>query len=158
MSDAAPFALGGLAAVLVVLGVLWLGAHNRLVRLRQHITESQRDVDVELRRRHDLVPRLVQVVQAAASHEHHLVALLTAERIPLSGPLAAVAERSPELRAADNFLALQRALAETEDRLAAARRIHAANVERYNERVRQVPTNLVARAGGFTPATYADRA
>jgi LemA protein len=156
VSDAASFALGGVGAVLAALVVLWLGAHNRFVQLRQHITESQRDVDVELRRRHDLVPRLVEVVQAAAAHEHDLVVLLTAERVPLSGPLAAVAERSPELRAADNFLALQRALAETEDRLAAARRIHAANVERYNERVQQVPTSIVARAGGFTPAAYAD--
>ena len=156
MSDPALLAVGGVGAVLLVVVVLWLGAHNRLVRLRQHITESQRDVDVELRRRHDLVPRLVQVVQAAAAHEHDLVDLLTAERIPLSGPLAVVAERSPQLRSATNFLALQRELAETEDRLAAARRVHASNIERYNERVQSLPTSLVARVGGFMAAGYAE--
>lgn len=57
------------AGALALLAALWLAAHNRLVQLRQHVTESQRDVDVELRRRHDLVPRLVQVVQGAATHE-----------------------------------------------------------------------------------------
>lgn len=67
-----------------------------------------------------------------------------------------MAERSPGLRSAANFLALQRELAETEDRLAAARRVHASNIERYNERVQSLPTSLVARVGGFTAAGYAE--
>ncbi|MGN6753369.1 MAG: LemA family protein [Intrasporangium sp.] len=156
MSESLAVVLAAAGGSLVVLVLFWFTTHNRLVHLRQHISESQRDVDVELKRRHDLVPRLVEVVRAAAGHERALIATLRAEQVPLSGPLALVAERSPQLRTADNFLALQHQLAETEDRLAAARRIHASNVERYNERVQRVPTSLVARAGGFTPAAYAD--
>lgn len=156
MSEQGLVALAAVGGALVLLATFWLTTHNRLVQLRQHITESQRDVDVELKRRHELVPRLVHVVRAAAAHEHDLIALLTAERAPVSGPLAVVAEQSPGLRSAANFLALQAELAETEDRLAAARRIHSSNVERYNERVQRVPTSLVARLGGFTTASYAD--
>jgi LemA protein len=156
VSEPLALVLAAAGGALVVFVLAWITAHNRLVQLRQHISESQRDVDVELKRRHDLVPRLVEVVQAAAGHERALIATLRAEHVPLSGPLALVAERSPQLRSADHFLALQRQLAETEDRLAAARRVHASNVERYNERVQRVPTSFVARAGGFTRAAYAD--
>jgi LemA protein len=143
------------AAVIVVAGA-WLVAHNRFVQLRQHLTESWRDVDVELKRRHDLVPGLVTVVEAAAAHEQEVLRTLRREQGYLSGPVAVVAERYPSLQASTNFLDLQRQLVETEDRLAAARRVHNSNVERYNQRVQSVPTCLVARAGGFTPAAYPD--
>jgi LemA protein len=80
--------------------------------------------------------------------------LLRREEGYLSGPVAVVSERHPALRSSPNFLDLQRQLAETEDRLAAARRVHTSNVERYNQRVQSVPTNLVARVGGFVLASY----
>ncbi len=142
------------AGLLLALGCAWLLAHNRFVQQRQHLTESWRDVDVEPKRRPDLVPHLVTVVGAAAAHEQEVLRLLRREQGYLSGPVAVVAERYPSLQASTNFLELQRQLAETEDRLAAARRIHNSNVERYNRRVQTVPTNLVARIGGFPAAGY----
>ncbi|MEO3938875.1 LemA family protein [Dermatophilaceae bacterium Soc4.6] len=138
------------AAVGLVLGLWWLAAHNRFVRQRQHVDESWRDVDVELRRRHDLVPRLVRVVEAHAAHERRLLELLTRERGELSAEVAATAQAYPGLRADALFVDLQHRLLETEARLAAARRIHTSNVQAYNTRVQSVPTNLVARAGRFT--------
>jgi LemA protein len=152
--DGLPLALAITAAALLVIGGAWLVGHNRFVQQRQHLTESWRDVDVELKRRHDLIPRLVTVVEAAAAHEQEVLRLLRREQGYLSGPVAAVAEHYPVLRSSTNFLDLQRQLAETEDRLAAARRVHASNVERYNQRVQQVPTSLVAWAGGFLLADY----
>lgn len=154
MTDTQVAVVGAALALLLLLGLLWLLAHNRFVQLRQHVTESWRDVDVELKRRHELIPNLVRVVQAAAAHERDLITLLTAERGLLSGPVAVAAEGYPALRADASFLALQRELAETEDRLSAARRVHASNVERYNQRVESLPTNLVARVGGFRRAAY----
>lgn len=154
--DGLPLAVAIAAAALLVVGGGWLLAHNRFVQQRQHLTESWRDVDVELKRRHDLIPRLVTVVEAAAVHEQEVLRLLRREQGYLSGPVAVVAERYPVLGSSTNFLDLQRQLAETEDRLAAARRVHNSNVERYNRRVQSVPTCLVARAGGFTPAAYPD--
>lgn len=156
--DGAAGALLLSVGVLAVVGVAWLLAHNRFVQQRQHLHESWRDVDVELRRRHDLIPGLVAVVSAGAAHEQSLIALLTSERGLLAGPVALVAERYPGLSSAGNFLALQRQLVETEDRLAAARRIYNSNVERYNERLQSVPTSLVGRRGGFAPAGYYDLA
>jgi LemA protein len=152
--DGYPLAAALAAAALLAVGCAWLVAHNRFVQLRQHLTESWRDVDVELKRRHDLVPGLVAVVEAAAAHEREVLRLLRGEEGLLSGPVAAVAERCPHLRSSTNFLDLQRRLVETEDRLAAARRVHTSNVERYNARCQSVPTNLVARVGGFPPASY----
>jgi LemA protein len=152
--DGYPLAAALAAAALLAVGCAWLVAHNRFVQLRHHLTESWRDVDVELKRRHDLVPRLVIVVEAAAAHEQDVLRLLRREEGYLSGPVAVVSERHPALRSSPNFLDLQRQLAETEDRLAAARRVHTSNVERYNQRVQSVPTNLVARVGGFVLASY----
>lgn len=146
--------LAVVTAAVVVVACAWLVAHNRFVQQRQHLTESWRDVDVELKRRHDLVPRLVTVVEAAAAHEQEILRLLRREQGYLSGPVSVVAERYPGLQASTNFLDLQRQLVETEDRLAAARRIHNSNVERYNQRVQSVPTNLVARVGRFPAASY----
>lgn len=150
-------AVGAMALVGAVSG-WWLAAHNRFVQQRQHVVESWRDVDVELRRRHDLVPALVAVVEAYAAHERSLLALLARERPYVSPGVTLLAEAHPDLRSSAHFLRLQRELAETEDRLAAARRVHASNVERYNARVESVPTRFVARAGGFERASYVETA
>lgn len=138
-----------LAALAAVVALTWLGAHRRFVRQRQHVAESARDVDVELRRRHDLVPALVRVVEAHAAHERTLLALLAAEQGALAGPVDRVGETNPELAADAAFVELRRRLHDTEERLAAARRVHADNVRAYDDRVRTFPTSLVARAGGF---------
>lgn len=141
-----------LVAVLgLVAAAIWVETHNRLVQLRQLVRESWRDVDVELRRRHDLVPNLVEVVSAYAAHERDLIALITAERDALAGPVAAVAERYPQLQASHSFQRLQTQLVETEDRLAAARRIHNANLRVYDTALQSFPSSLVARRAGFGP-------
>lgn len=148
-----PVAIAALTGLLVVLcaTLSWLGAHNRFVRQRQHVDESWHDVDVELRRRHDLVPGLVRVVEVYAAHERSLLQALDREQGLLAGQLAATAQGYPDLRVDRLFLDLQHRLVDTEDRLAAARRIHNSNVRAYNTRVASMPTNLVARAGRFAP-------
>jgi len=159
--------------VLLVLGgaaLLWaLLIYNRLVRLRQHVRESWSGIDVQLKRRHDLIPNLVSTVRGYAAHETAVlenVARLRAEAMsgphnprhagaseaPLAAGLAslfAIAENYPALKADAHFLALQRELAETEDRIAAARRFFNANVRDLNTLCEQFPTLVVANAGGF---------
>lgn len=156
-------------------GLVWaISVHNRLVGLRQHVRESWADIDVQLKRRHDLIPNLVATVKAYAAHERETlerVSALRAEAMqnraagrgarageePLAlalGRLFAVAENYPALRADAHFLALQKELAETEDRIAAARRFFNANVREFNTLCEQAPTNLVAGVGGFSPASF----
>ena len=143
--------------------------YNRLVRLRQHVRESWSDIDVQLKRRHDLIPNLVATVRGYAAHEGSVLENVTrlraeamrgelsprgssAAEAPLAAGLAslfAVAERYPALKADAHYLALQRELAETEDRIAAARRFFNANVRDFNSLCEQFPSSMVAGAGGF---------
>lgn len=169
--DAVVIVIPGLAA----LGLIWaIAIYNRLVRLRQHVRESWSDIDVQLKRRHDLIPNLVATVRGYAAHESDVlenVTRLRAEAMcgrtspggstrveaPLAGGLAAlfaVAERYPALRADAHYRELQRELAETEDRIAAARRFFNGNVRDYNSLCEQFPSTLVASAGGFRPAEF----
>jgi LemA protein len=160
-------------AVVVIL--LWfLGTYNGLVRLRNHVKESWSDVDTELKRRHDLIPNLVETVKGYARHERDVfdrvtaarsramshrgsVAAQAADEAALGGSLKgllAVAEGYPDLKANRNFLELQRELANTEDRIQAARRFYNANVRDLNNRVERVPSNLVATMGNFAKAEF----
>ena len=144
--------------------------YNRFVRQRTLVESSWGTVDVELTRRHELIPNLVATVQGYAAHERELLQGLTAareaaaarERQPAEGreqpeeqmgrALAAVmarVEAYPELKASQNFLQLQEELVDTEDRIAAARRFYNLNVGAYNTRVRTFPSNLVAGWFGF---------
>ncbi len=160
---------------LIVIGVvvavlLWAAInYNALVRVRQHVRESWSDIDTELKRRYDLIPNLVATVQGYAQHERELLARVTEARAraqashgspgsqardeaPLiSGvrQLLAVAEAYPDLKASEQFLALQGQLAETEDRIQRARRYFNANVRELNTRVEAFPSNLVARMFRF---------
>jgi LemA protein len=169
--------------ILVVLGVpvvlvltFVIGNYNRLVSLRQHIRESWADVDVELKRRHDLIPNLVEVVKGYAKHEREVfervVALRNAavatetggtfaavgrsesELMAGVGRLFAVAEAYPQVKADAHFLELQKELALTEDRIAAARRLFNGNVRDFNQACLTVPSNIVAGAFGFEPQTF----
>lgn len=160
---------------LVFVALVWaVAVYNRLVSLRQHVRESWADIDVQLKRRHDLIPNLVATVKGYAAHEREVLERVSALRAeaergreaglaargteePLClalGRLFAVAENYPALRADAHFLALQRELAETEDRIAAARRFFNANVRDFNTLCEQAPTNLVAGMGGFRPAAF----
>lgn len=161
--------------VFVLLPLIWIVAtYNRFVRLRQHIHETWSGIDVELKRRHDLIPNLVSTVQGYAAHErdtlervvslrnqavaHHETAESMARDETLLmrevKRLFALVENYPDLKADRHFLSLQEQLALTEDRLAAARRFYNANVREMNQLCRQVPSNLVAAAFGFKPATF----
>jgi LemA protein len=163
-----------LAAVLI-LPLVWLIAnYNRLARLQQHIRESWSGIDVELKRRYDLIPNLVNTVKGYAAHERETLEKVielrnraaanhgtaAAQAVDESAMLLclkrlfAVVENYPQLKADAHFLALQRELANTEDRIAAARRFFNANVREMNQLCAAFPTNMVASAFGFEPWTY----
>ena len=164
-----------LAGLLAIAGVV---SANRFVRQRHLVEESWRQVDVELRRRSDLIPNLVETVRASAAHETAAIqrvidarqAALTARaaggaepaaEAALSasvGGLLAVAEGYPQLTAAPGFQQLQGQLAETEDRLAAARRLHNGNVRALNTRIEAFPSSFVASAMSVERADYVELA
>jgi len=160
-------------ALVAFVGLLLAFSYNRLVRLRNKVAEAWRDVDVQLQRRHDLIPRLVEIVKGYAAHENELFAELarlrseaeradgaTAKSEPESELAAAVArtiavaESYPSLRAAGNFLSLQKEIAETEDEVAAARIIYNGNVRIYNTHIQTFPVSFYADLLGFEPAAF----
>jgi LemA protein len=158
----------------LVAATVWTAlTYNVLVRSRNRVDEAWSDVDVQLRRRHDLVPNLVEVVTAYADHEQHVMSAVEEARddaaaaadgagreraeTELSDSLSQVrmvVERYPELAASESFLRLQRQLAEVENEIRAARRIYNSNAEQYNSRVQSLPSSLVAAAGSFRPRRY----
>ncbi|MFJ6199080.1 LemA family protein [Micromonospora sp. NPDC092111] len=166
--------------VLIVVGVVlvalvgWaVSAYNRLVRLRTQVKASWAQVDVQLKRRHSLIPNLVETVRGYASHERATLQAVVAARssaVGAQGPLAqagaegaltqalgrlfVLAEAYPELKANSNFLALQTELAGTEDKVAYARQFYNSAVQSLNAAVQSVPTNIIAGMGGFTAETY----
>lgn len=163
-----------IGAVALLAAVLWLVlTYNRLVHLRNRREEAWAGIDVQLQRRADLVPALVEIVQGYAGHEAAVLREVTEARAGVaqaSGPaesgaaderltgalrsLFAVAEAYPDLKASANFLSLQKELAVVEDELAFARRYYNAVVEDLNTAVQRFPTLLVARPLGFTTAEY----
>lgn len=155
-------ALGLLVLIFVVI-------YNGLVRDRNRVDNAWGQVEVQLKRRYDLIPNLVETVKGYASHEKETFEQVTLARSAAqsaSGPaeqaqaenfltqalrqLFAVAEDYPELRATENFQQLQGELAETENKIAVSRQIYNDTVLTYNNRVQQIPTNLVAAMTGFT--------
>jgi LemA protein len=155
----------GVAVLLVVLLVL---GYNRLVRLRQEVNTGWSNIDVQLERRADLIPNLVETVKGYAAHERTVFERVTEARAALQragspraaaeaddlltaalGRLFAVAEAYPELKASENFLRLQEDLTDTEDKISAARRYYNATVMRYNSAIQSVPAVVYARPLGF---------
>jgi LemA protein len=138
------------------------------------VQESWRQIDVELHRRHDLIPNLVESVKGYAAHERGVFEAVTAARSAAAGPssgpaqqaeqenvltqalgrLFAVAEAYPALRASENFQQLQAELTNTEDRIAAGRRFYNANVRELNTKVESFPANVIASMFSFTRAEY----
>lgn len=164
-------------AVIVVLVIvaLWaIAQYNGLIRLRNLVQEAWRQIDVELQRRHDLIPNLVETVKGYASHERATLEAVTAARAAASVPgqspaeqaaqenmltqalgrLFALAEAYPDLKANQNFLQLQQELTNTEDRVAAGRRFYNANVRTLNIKIETFPTLIIAKMFGFTQAEY----
>src|SRR5438270_5585187 len=165
-------------AILVVLLLAFIASYNRFVRQRNLVQESWRQIDVELRRRHDLIPNLVETVRGYATQERTVLQAVTEARTSAMqtmqttttgvaaqsqaetqlgralGNLFAVAENYPDLKSSQNFLGLQQQLAETEDRIAAGRRFYNNNVRALNTRVEAFPSSIIAGMFGFTKADY----
>jgi LemA protein len=158
--------------VIVVLGAI--ASFNRFVAQKQAIHDAWANIDTELRRRYDLIPNLVETVKGYATHEREVFEEVTrarsmaaaatgspAEQAAAEGPLVsalrqlfAVAENYPQLKASENFLALQAELATTEDRLQTARRFYNSNVRDFNKRVQSFPSSIIANWRGFKAADY----
>ena len=161
------------AAVLVPL-IWWIVTYNRFVRLRHTVKESWADIDVELKRRYDLIPNLVETVKGYAKHEADVLERVTAMRDRARGnqgdaaaqasdenalavsmkALFAVAEGYPDLKADAHFLALQEELAVTEDRIAAARRFFNGNVRDLRNLREAFPTSIVGSVMGVQEPTF----
>jgi len=169
----------GLVILLILLSLLvWaIFAFNRLVRLRNQVRAGWSDIDVQLTRRHDLVPMLVEAVRAYAGHEKSAferVAALRSAAMSTSTParlanaeaalerevgrLMVLQEAYPELKASENFLKLQRDLVEVEDHLQYARRFYNGAVRELRDGVQRFPDLLVANAFGFRPAEFFEAA
>ena len=161
-------ALWVLLGVVVVLGAAVAVSYNRFVSQRNLVQESWRQVDVELKRRHDLIPNLVETVKGYAQHERATFEEVTRARTRAQeartveqqaeaenvltaaiGRLFAVAEAYPELRASENFQQLQSQLEETEDKIRVARQVYNDAVLTYENARETIPTNLVAGMFGF---------
>ncbi|MGC9968371.1 MAG: LemA family protein [Minisyncoccia bacterium] len=157
-----------IVVIIIVLTVLWLvAAYNGLVRTRNRAQEAWSDIDVQLKRRYDLIPNLVETVKGYAAHEKTVFEDVTKARsqaMQASGAakagaenqlsqtlksLFAVAENYPQLKANENFMKLQDELTDTEDKIQAARRFYNGMVRDLNIKIQTFPTNLFANAFGF---------
>jgi LemA protein len=156
--------------VLVVLLVLWLVAiYNRLVRTRNRVDNSWAQIEVQLKRRHDLIPNLVETVKGYAAHERGTFEAVTQARAAAQqaqgpaatgqaegilsqalGRLFAVAEAYPDLKANQNFLDLQNQLSDTENKIAVARQVYNDTVLTYNNAIQTFPAVTIANSFGFT--------
>jgi LemA protein len=165
--------------IVVILALIGVSSYNGFVKSRNLIQESWRQIDVELNRRYELIPNLVETVRAYAAHERNTLedvtrlrsqaqqlsqsegALPSQERADVEAALSGAVrnlivsvEAYPDLKSNQNFLELQRQLAETEDRIAAGRRFYNANVRVYNTKVESLPSNIVANMFKFERAAY----
>ena len=159
----------------VLLALVFVLLFNRLVRLRNETEAGWANIDVQLKRRNDLIPNLVETVKGYAAHERTLFEEVTQARAAVAGAggpaataaasdllsgalgrLFAVAEAYPQLRASENFQALQAELTDTEDKIAAARRYYNSVVQTFNTAIQSFPAVLYAGLLGFRPRQFFD--
>jgi len=163
--------------IVLVIVILWfVMIYNRFVKLRNRVSEAWADIDVQLKRRYDLIPNLVEAVKGYATHEKGVfenvakarTAAMAAEQSGdpkkiaesenmLSGTLKtlfAVSENYPQLHASNNFMELQRELRDTEDKIQASRRFYNTNVRDINIQIESFPSNLVAKGFNFTKREF----
>lgn len=162
--------------IIIILGViaLWaVGTYNSFIRLRTHKDEAWADIDVQLKRRYDLIPNLINTVKGYASHEEGVFTKVTEARSQamqaesvaehntadnmLTGALKslfAVAENYPDLKANTNFLELQRELSDTENKIQAARRFYNGNVKALNIKLDTIPSNVIGSLAKFKKADF----
>lgn len=165
--------LGIIIIILVILVIWTVAMYNGLVNLRNRVKNAWSQIDVQLNRRADLIPNLVETVKGYAKHEKTVFedvtkarsSLMSAQTVQenadannmLTGALKslfAVAENYPELKANQNFLNLQSQLAETEDKIAYSRQFYNDTVLMYNNKIQMFPSNLLARQFNFTEAEF----
>jgi LemA protein len=160
--------------IIVAIIVLWIIlAYNRLITLRNRAKEAWADIDVQLKRRYDLIPNLVETIKGYAAHERGVFEKVTEARTRAMGArsmkergeaenmlsstlksLFAVAENYPDLKASTNFLELQRELRDTEDKIQAARRFYNGNVRDLNIKIESFPANIIASLFRFTKMDF----
>jgi LemA protein len=168
--------IGIIVAVVVVIVALWLFVtYNGLVKLRNQTKNAWAQIDVQLKRRHDLIPNLVETVKGYAAHERQTFEAVTQARnmavgavgkgvgeqakaeMGLSGALSklfAVAEQYPTLKANENFLALQEELSSTENKISFSRQFYNDSVLNYNNKIQMAPSNMVAGVFGFKTGEF----
>lgn len=155
--------------IIILIPVVWgIMVYNSLIKAKNRTDEAWSDIDVQLKRRHDLIPNLISTVQGYAHHESEVFTKVTEARTQamqaksiddkiesenqLMGTLKslfAVAENYPELKANQNFLKLQEELSDTENKIQASRRFYNGNVRDFNTKIQVFPTNLIANSLGF---------
>ncbi len=162
-------------AIVVILAAVVIGMYNGLVRLRNQVKNAWAQIDVQLKRRYDLIPNLVETVKGYAKHERETLEMVTTarnlaqklsasgvgERARVEGELStalgrlfAVAEAYPDLKANQNFLALQEELTSTENKIGFARQFYNDSVLRFNNKTQEFPSNIIAGMFGFHAAEF----
>ena len=168
-------ALWIILGIIVLLIFIFIGIYNGLVRLRNQVKNAWAQIDVQLKRRYDLIPNLVETVKGYAKHEREVFENVTkartaAQQASSAGPatraqaegglsqalgrLFAVAEAYPDLKANQNFLALQEELTSTENKISFARQFYNDSVLRYNNQTQMFPSNIIASMAGFKAAEF----
>jgi len=170
--------MGIVLLIIVVAIAAWLVmTYNGLVTLKNRVDEAWSDIDVQLKRRYDLIPNLINTVKGYAAHEKEVFEKVTEARTRAMGAgtaqdkaqaenmlsntlksLFAVAEAYPDLKANQNFLELQRELTDTEDKIQASRRFYNGNVRDFNIKIEVFPNNLIAGALNFTKREFFETA
>ncbi|MBT5015986.1 LemA family protein [Candidatus Peregrinibacteria bacterium] len=174
-ASASSFGVGTIVLIVVGVVLAWLAfTYNKLVRLRMRVKEAWSDIEVQLKRRYNLIPNLIETAKGYMTHERETLENVTKARTAAIGnngtpadqgqtenmlagalkTLFAVSENYPDLKANQNFLELQRELTDTEDKIQAARRFYNGNVREMNTKVQLFPTNLVAGMLGFKEADF----
>jgi LemA protein len=168
-------ALWVIIGIIVILFCIFIGFYNDLVRLRNQVKNAWAQIDVQLKRRHDLIPNLVETVKGYVKHERETLESVTearnlaqqavsagpGERSKLEGELSfalsrliAVAESYPDLKANQNFLALQEELTSTENKTSFARQFYNDSVLNYNNKTQMFPSNIIAGMTGFKSGEF----
>jgi len=164
-----------IVGVVVILIILFIVTYNRLVRLRNQVKNAWAQIDVQLKRRHDLIPNLIETVKGYMKYERETLEAITkarnlAQQVASSGPavrakaeaelssalgrLLAVVENYPDLKANQNFLALQEELTSTENKISFSRQYYNDSVLSYNNRTQMFPSNMVASMTSFKASEF----
>jgi len=163
-------------AILFVLIIAVISMYNGLIRLKNRVDEAWSDIDVQLKRRYDLIPNLIETVKGYASHERETLekvvearnsAMSMQDSSDIEGKLKAenalsstlksifaLSENYPDLKANQNFLELQKELSDTENKIQASRRFYNGNVRDFNTKVQVFPTNIIAKKLGFSSRSF----